>query len=196
MGKLLDALDAQGLTQNTIVVLWGDHGWHLGDHDLWCKHTNFEQATRAPLLISAPGFAPGKTGAVSEFVDIFPTLCELSGVKIPTRLDGKSLVPLMRDPAASVGDFAVSQYPHEGKMGYSIRTRSHRLTWWMVNGFRSDQPFSPAKIVARELYDYDRDPLETVNVVDDKDYQTITATLSGKMTAFFASQHAAALPQP
>lgn len=196
VGKLLDALEAQGLAQNTVVVLWGDHGWHLGDHDLWCKHSNFEQATRAPLLIAAPGFAPGKTASVSEFVDVFPTLCELSGVKTPAGLDGKSLVPLMRDPAASVGDFAVSQYPHEGKMGYSLRTRSHRLTWWMASGFRSDQPFSPAQIVARELYDYEKDPLETVNVADEKEYQQITATLSGKMTAFFAGQHAAALSQP
>jgi iduronate 2-sulfatase len=194
VGKLLDALEAQGLAQNTIVVLWGDHGWHLGDHDLWCKHTNFEQATRAPLLISAPGFASGKTASVSEFVDIFPTLCELSGVRTPAGLDGKSLVPLMRDPAASVGDFAVSQYPHEGKMGYSIRTRSHRLTWWMASGFRSDQPFSPAQVVARELYDYEKDPLETANVVDEKAYQGLAADLSEKMTTFFAGQRAAARP--
>jgi hypothetical protein len=100
----------------------------------------------------------------------------------------------MRDPAASVGDFAVSQYPHEGKMGYSIRTRSHRLTWWMASGFRSDQPFSPAQVVARELYDYEKDPLETANVVDEKAYQGLAADLSEKMTTFFAGQRAAARP--
>ncbi len=185
VGKLLDALATQGVSQNTIVVLWGDHGWHLGDHDLWCKHTNFEQAARAPLLISAPGLAAGKTRSLSEFVDIFPTLCDLAGVKIPQGLDGRSLVPLMKNPAAEVKDYAVSQYPHEGKMGYSIRTARYRLTWWMANGFRSNRPFTKGAIVAKELYDYEQDPLETVNVVADRQYEVATAALEEKMATFF-----------
>lgn len=188
LGKVLHALDSLGLAQNTIIVLWGDHGWHLGDHDLWCKHTNFEQAARAPLLISAPGLKPGRTSSLSEFVDIFPTLCDLSGLKIPQNLDGKSLVPLMKNPEVSINEYAVSQYPHEGKMGYSIRTSKYRLTWWMKNGFRSNNPFSNDLIVAKELYDYEKDPLETVNVVHDKNYNAVTADLEKKMLTFFESQ--------
>lgn len=134
IGKLLDRLDSLGLTKNTIIVLWGDHGWHLGDHDLWCKHTNFEQAAHAPLLISVPGMKSGKTTSLSEFVDIFPTLCDLTGLKIPDHLDGLSLVPVMKNPETSVKDYSVSQYPHQGKMGYSIRTKNYRLTWWMNEG--------------------------------------------------------------
>lgn len=192
VGKLLDALEAQGLSQNTIVVLWGDHGWHLGDHDLWCKHTNFEEAARAPLLIAAPGFAAGRTRAVTEFVDIFPTLCDLTGIKRPGDLDGQSLVPLMKSPSASVKEYAVSQYPHEGKMGYSIRTARYRLTWWMPNGFRSTRPFIRDSVVARELYDYEQDPLETVNVVADARYEQTTAELEEKISAFFKHTASAA----
>ena len=191
VGKILNALDSLGLTENTIIILWGDHGWHLGDHDLWCKHTNFEQAARAPLLISAPGIIPGKTKSVSEFVDIFPTLCDLSGLKTPDALDGTSLVPVMKNPGSSVKEFAVSQYPHAGKMGYSIRTSQYRLTWWMQNGFRSDSHFTNDLIVERELYDYKKDPLETVNVVNDKKYKEIAEELGKTMAGFFESQASA-----
>ena len=187
IGKLVHSLDSLGLTENTIIVLWGDHGWHLGDHDLWCKHTNFENAARAPLIFSAPGFKPGKSQSLTEFVDIFPTLCELSGLKTPENLDGKSLVPLMKDPAASVKKYAVSQYPHEGKMGYSVRTEKYRLTWWMKNGFLSYSTFSKDLIVARELYDYENDPMETVNVVNDKKYREIVIDIEGMMVEYFKS---------
>lgn len=188
IGKLLDRLDSLGLTKNTIIVLWGDHGWHLGDHDLWCKHTNFEQAAHAPLLISVPGMESEKTTSLSEFVDIFPTLCDLTGLKIPDHLDGVSLVPLMKNPKTSVKDYSVSQYPHQGKMGYSIRTKNYRLIWWMNEGFISTKPFSKELIVTRELYDYDKDPLETSNVVNEKAYKSINRDLEQKMLAFFKSQ--------
>jgi hypothetical protein len=202
VGRLLDALDSLGLTQNTIVVLWGDHGWHLGDHNTWCKHSNFEEATRAPLIISAPGFKPGKTKSLSEHIDIFPTLCDLAGVKIPEIVDGKSLVPLMKNSAATVKEFAVSQYPRSGAtaenerlgyadpnaMGYSIRTKQFRYTIWMGSGYRSNQPFDPKKIIGIELYDYTKDPLETVNVANDKKYAAQSKELNSKMMAFFKSQ--------
>lgn len=191
VGKILNTLDYLGLTENTIIILWGDHGWHLGDHDLWCKHTNFEQATRSPLIISAPGAKPGETVSISEFVDIFPTLCDLSGLEIPVVLDGTSLVPVMKNPGSSVKEYAVSQYPHSGKMGYSIRTGQYRLTWWMQNGFRSDSPFSIYMIAEKELYDYKYDPLETVNVVNDKNYAGITKKLERMMIGFFESQASA-----
>lgn len=202
VGKLLNALDSLGLTKNTIIVLWGDHGWHLGDHNLWCKHTNFEQATLAPLIIAAPGIAPSKTNAQSEHIDIFPTLCDLAGVNIPNVLDGKSLVPIMKNPAASVKEYSVSQYPRSSAtaenerlgyadpnaMGYSIRTKQYRYTIWMGNGFRSNKLFDKSLIIGTELYDYKKDPLEKVNVVNDKNYKSVTASMHTKMLAFFKSQ--------
>ena len=95
VGHLLDALNELKLTDNTLVVVVGDHGWHLGDHNLWCKHTNFEQAARAPLIITRPEMKGIKTDAVVEFVDIFPTLCELAGLPVPEQLEGTSLVPVL-----------------------------------------------------------------------------------------------------
>jgi hypothetical protein len=94
----------------------------------------------------------------------------------------------MKDHQTQVKDFAISQYPHQGKMGYSIRTKSYRLTWWMQNGFRSDHPFGKDLIVAKELYDYDKDPLETANVVNEKAYQPITNEMEEKMILFFKSR--------
>jgi len=202
VGKLLDALDSLGLTKNTIIVLWGDHGWHLGDHNLWCKHTNFEEATRAPLIIAAPGFKPSKTSSQTEHIDIFPTLCDLAGVNIPAILDGKSLVPLMKNPAASVKEYSVSQYPRSNAtaenerlgyadanaMGYSIRTKQYRYTMWMSNGFRSSRPFDSKLIIGTELYDYKKDPLETVNVANEKKYAAVSKQMNAKMMAFLKSQ--------
>ena len=202
VGKLLDALDSLGLTKNTIIVLWGDHGWHLGDHNLWCKHTNFEEATRAPLIIAAPGFKPSKTSSQTEHIDIFPTLCDLAGVNIPAILDGKSLVPIMKNPAASVKEYSVSQYPRSNAtaenerlgyadanaMGYSIRTKQYRYTMWMSNGFRSSRPFDSKLIIGTELYDYKKDPLETVNVANEKKYAAVSKQMNAKMMAFLKSQ--------
>jgi iduronate 2-sulfatase len=201
VGILLDALDSLGLTKNTIVVLFGDHGWHLGDHNLWCKHTNFEEAARAPLIISDPSVSPSQTASPTEFVDIFPTLCELSGVPIPTQLDGKSLVSLMKNPKMAHKDYSVSQYPRSGAdteterqgyaaakvMGYSIRTARYRYTVWMKD-FRSNQPFKPELLVGSELYDYEKDPNETVNVAKEKAYALVSKEMHQKMLAFFKAQ--------
>jgi len=201
VGVLLNTLDSLGMLENTIIVLWGDHGWHLGDHDLWNKHTNFENSTRSPLIISAPGMQPGKSNSISEFVDVFPTLCDLSGVAIPSHLDGKSLVPIMKDKKATVKEFAVSQYPRSLKakdmekegldsndlMGYSIRNESYRYTIWM-NSFKSTEPYNKDMVYATELYDYVKDPLETVNVADEKEYESIVGKLNGEMIRFLKTQ--------
>ncbi len=202
VGKLLDKLDALGLTKNTIIILWGDHGWHLGDHNLWCKHTNFEQATRTPMIIAAPGIAPSTTNAPTEFVDIFPTLCDLAGVTIPETLDGKSVMPLMTKKVKSVKEYAISQYPRSGNsteterqgyasskvMGYSLRDKRYRYTIWMNNNFRSTQAFNPDFIVGTELYDYEKDPNETNNVVDENEYKSVAKDLKTKMLAYLAAQ--------
>ena len=200
VGKLLDALDQQGLTQNTIVVLWGDHGWHLGDHGIWCKHTNFEQATHAPLLIAAPGFKGGqKASGLTEFVDVFPTLTALTGLKTPSGLAGRSLLPMLKNPQATVKAYAQSQYPRVDKeaarasdgqlMGYAIRTSRYRYVAWFAEDFAKNKVLASAKPVAVELYDYQKDPNETVNEAQNKAYEPVMQEHRRKMTNFLTEQN-------
>jgi len=201
VGVLLNTLESLGTLNSTIIVLWGDHGWHLGDHDLWHKHTNFEEATRAPLLIAGPGIKSGKTNSLTEFVDVFPTICDLAGIAIPNNLDGKSLKPLMLNNNAKVNEFSMSQYPRKLKkaemikkgysdpkiMGYSLRTVNYRFTIWM-NNFTSKQPFNESQVYASEMYDYVKDPLEKVNVVNDKNYSSVFSEMKAKMLSYFKSE--------
>lgn len=159
LGRVLDALDATGLGANTIIVLWGDHGWHLGDHGMWCKHTNYEQAARIPLIIVAPGATrPGtRTLALAETVDLYPTLCELAGLPVPEGLDGSSLCGVLRDPGAPGKKAVFHVYPRGKLMGRAVRTERHRLVEWKAIG-------QPASTAVLELYDYQADPEETRNL--------------------------------
>jgi len=202
-GIVLNTLDSLGLTDNTIIVLWGDHGWHLGDHNLWCKHSNFENAARAPLIISAPGLASSSVKSPTEFVDIFPTLCDLANLKIPANLDGKSLVPAMKKPATVIKEYSVSQYPRSGPvseserlgyadaefMGYSIRTAQYRYTIWMKDRWRTSQVFNKDLIVGAELYDYQKDPLEKVNVAVKKEYAVALKKMQDYMKNYMDSEY-------
>lgn len=166
VGKLLDELDRLDLRKNTIVVLWGDHGWKLGEHDAWCKHSNTENDTNAPLLLSVPGMksAGARTDSIVEFVDIYPTLSELAGLPLPAHLEGTSFKPLLDDPKRPWKPAAFSQYPRPaGKpgigalMGYSMRTDRYRFTAWVG---RNDH----SKVDAIELYDHQTDPQENTNI--------------------------------
>ncbi len=163
VGRVLDELDSLGLRQNTIVILWGDHGWHLGDHGMWCKHTNYEQAARIPLLVSLPGQTAGaKTTAFAESVDVYPTLCELAGVTVPSGLDGRSFASTLRDPQAKTKDHVIHVYPRNAPgvgpvIGRAIRTERYRLVEWKKIG-------AGAETADIELYDYEADPLETENL--------------------------------
>lgn len=162
IGKILDELDRLGLTKNTIVVLWGDHGWKLGEHGEWAKHTNFENDTNAPLLLSVPGMknAGAHTTALVEFVDIYPTLSELAGLPLPGHLEGVSFRPLLDNPDRAWKTAAFSQYPRGQKvMGYSMRTDRYRLTVWLG---RNDH----SHVDATELYDHQLDPQENVNIAN------------------------------
>ena len=161
IGKVLDAVDELGLTENTIIVLWGDHGFHLGDLGIWTKHTNYEQANRIPLIISAPGITQPNTATkqLAESVDLFPTLAELAKLpapKGPQPIDGISLVPVLKDPSTRVRDHAYHAYP-KAKLGRAIRTERYRLVEWRG---RNDA------VPEYELYDYDTDPLERENLVN------------------------------
>ncbi len=154
VGRVLAALKELGLENNTIVVLLGDHGFSLGEADHWCKDTNFELDTRVPVMIRTPGLKqPGTaTVALTEYVDIYPTLAALGGLTAPADLDGRSLTPILDDPNARGRDLVLSQFSRPFKpatpevMGYSIRTDTHRYTRWIE--------WSTRKMIAEELYDY------------------------------------------
>lgn len=178
-GKVLDELDRLELTGNTIVVLWGDHGFHPGDLGIWNKHTNYEQANRIPLLIAAPGVTqPGSsTTQLAETVDIFPTLAELAGLpapEVPQPIDGRSLVPVLKDSEARVRDHAYHVYPKQ-KLGRAIRTQRYRLVQWQA----IDAPEDTAEY---ELYDYESDPLKTRNLAAGK--QGVVAELKGILAKY------------
>jgi iduronate 2-sulfatase len=163
LGRVLDEFDKSGLGKNTIVVLWGDHGWHLGDHGMWCKHTNYEEAARIPLLVIAPGVtaAGSHTSQMVESVDIYPTLCELAGLPAPAGLDGRSFTATLRDPAAATKDHIMHVFPRGERLGRAIRTERYRLVEWK-------KPGAPADTAEFELYDYEKDPGETKNLAADQ----------------------------
>ena len=174
IGRLLAELDRLGLRDNTVVVLWGDHGWQLGEHGLWCKHTNFETSTHALMLCSAPHQkAKGKpTKALTEFVDIYPSLCELCGLPVPEGVEGTSFAPLMDAPDRPWKQAAFSIYPRGRLMGYSMRTARYRYTEWLSLG---QEPF------ARELYDHQADPDENVNIANRPEHKELVASLSAQL---------------
>lgn len=158
IGRIIGELERLGLRERTVIVLWGDHGWKLGEHGAWCKHTNFELDTRVVLVVSAPG-AKGnghQSDGLVEFVDIYPSLCDLAGLSKPGHLEGTSFNPLLEDPSQAWKSAAFSQYPRGSVMGYSMRTARYRFTRWVD---RKD----PAKVLATELYDHEKDPDENVN---------------------------------
>jgi iduronate 2-sulfatase len=160
LGRMLDQAETLGLLDNTIVILWGDHGWHLGDHGLWCKHTNYEQATRIPVIVAAPGGKKNRTSdALIETVDIFPTVAQLAGIPVPGDIDGRSFANVIADPSISGRDYVTHVYPRGQQIGRAIRDSRFRMVEWKV----PDQPADSAQV---ELYDYQSDPLETVNLAD------------------------------
>lgn len=182
IGRVIDALEREGLRENTIIVLWGDHGWKLGEHGAWAKHSNVENDTRVPLLICAPGMASNgkRSDALVELVDVYPTLADLAGLPLPNHLEGTSLKPLLEGRQIEWKSAAFSQYPRKvGKqnlMGYSMRTDRYRLTRW-VN--RDDH----TKVASVELYDHSKDPLENENIAEDPTSEEILTTLTAQWTA-------------
>jgi len=164
IGRLLDTLDESGLAENTIIVLWSDHGWKLGEFNGWGKMTNYEIDTRVPLIIASPRLqtAGQRTDELAELVDLFPTLCELAEIDTPEFVEGTSLVPSLRDPQKQTQQAAYSQYyrkfdDHE-YMGYAIRTDTHRMIEW--------RDFGSGHVTAMELYDHREDASESVNIAE------------------------------
>lgn len=160
LGRVLSAVDELGLAENTIIVFWGDHGWHLGDHGQWCKHTNYEEATHIPLIIAAPGLKGGqRRTALVESVDLYPTLCELAGLPAPPQGEGASFAAALRTPEATTKEAIIHVYPRGELIGRSVRTERHRLVEWK-------KPGAPPETALLELYDYKSDPAETKNLAD------------------------------
>lgn len=166
IGYILDELENLGLGDNTIVVVWGDHGFLLGEHNLWTKHTNYEVALRVPLIIDAPGKAKNaKTAALVELVDVYPTLCELVGIEKPEHLQGTSLVPLLNNPQRRWKGAAFSRY----KYGDTILTDRYSYTEYID---------VEDNLVSRMLYDRHRDPLENRNIANLPENAALVETLS------------------
>lgn len=166
LGRVLDEVDRLEFDENTIIVLWGDHGYHLGDHGAWTKHTNYEQANRIPVVIVAPGVTTPSSSsrALVETVDIYPTLAELAGLPEPAGsqpIDGDSLVPVLRNRDTTGQDHAYHCYPRRGLLGRAIRTARYRLVEWKEFGAAVDT-------AEYELYDYEEDPLETRNLAAER----------------------------
>ena len=169
IGKVLDELDRLGLADDTIVVLWGDHGWNLGEHTLWCKHCCFETSMRAPLIVRAPGTEGGRgVDALTEFIDIYPSLCDLAGLPKPDHLQGRSFAPLLRRPDAEAKPAAVGRF----RDGDTIRTDRYRYTEY------TDRD---GLVEARMLYDHRNDPGEDVNIAGRSQHAEVVRELSEQL---------------
>lgn len=179
IGRVLDELERLGLAENTIVVLMGDHGFALGENGQTDKDTNFEMSLRAPLIVRAPGVAVNqKARGLVEFVDIYPSLCDLAGLPKPAHLEGQSFAPRLRAPRAAGKEFALSQCwrAKKGIMGYSLRTDRYRYNEWIKR--------DTGRVVATELYDHQADPGENANVAGGAD-KTLLASLSRQLRTGF-----------
>jgi arylsulfatase A-like enzyme len=179
VGRVIEALDRLGLSDNTVIVMTSDHGYHMADHGLWQKMSLFENSAHVPLIIVAPGAAGNgnSTPALAELVDLYPTLADLCDLTPPDYLDGVSLKPVLDDPRESVKDAAFTQVRRgENKHGYSIRTDRFRFTMWN-NGEDGLQ-----------LFDLETDPQETRNLAADAEYADAVAELSGRLREYAAGQ--------
>jgi len=176
VGKLIESLKETGKYDNTIIVFISDHGWHLGDQQKWGKTTNFENATRAPLIVSAPGYKKGKRSTqLVEYVDLYATLCDLADIEIPEYTEGTSIKPLLENPEREWKTAAFSQFPRGRKMeGYSIRTADYRYTEWR---------FSDGTVDSVELYDHRNDAIESISIAYKKENESLIKELSQRLNA-------------
>ena len=175
VGRVLDQLETLNLTENTVIIFWGDHGFHLGEHGLWRKNTLFEDSVRSPLIVSVPGQTNTDvtTDALVELVDIYPTLCDACQLPIPSELEGISMLRVIEDPIRLWKTAAFSQLKRSPNIdGHTIRTAQYRYSEWDDNAKRG-----------RELYDYHADPNETVNIVDLPENEELVSNLSEQLHA-------------
>jgi len=168
VGKVIDTLERLGMADNTLIVLMGDHGFQLGEHTIWSKHTNYEIALRIPLIILDPRLPGGRrVSNLVELVDIYPTLCDLAGLEKPSHLAGQSMVPLLSNPAAQWKRAVFSRF----HVGESIRTNRYRYSAYFKEG----------KLVARMLYDHRADTQENINLADHPEMRETVAHLHERL---------------
>lgn len=175
IGRLLEKIDVD----KTIVIFWADHGWHLGEQSAWGKMTNFEIATRVPLMIAAPSIKPARTKSIAELVDLYPTICDLVKMPPPNHLEGESLIDVLRHPAKKRDSVALSEYPRfrQKYYGRTLRTNGYRFVVWRET--------ATGKVVDRELYDHTTDSLETTNVAKYVKYSDQVSALERRLDAAF-----------
>ena len=181
VGSVLDELEAQGLAKRTVVMLFGDHGWHLGEQGQWAKTTNFELDARAPLMLHVPGMRTGgrSSDGIVEFVDMFPTLCEACGIGPPAGLEGESMMEIVENPDLPGKEAAFNQLPRPylagsdwEQMGYSMRTERYRYTEWVSRD---------GSVIGRELYDLAEEAFGTVNLAERTSHQALVDDLSARV---------------
>jgi iduronate 2-sulfatase len=179
IGRVMDAMDRLDLWKNTVVVFWSDHGYHTGEHGLWMKRSLFENSARVPMIIVAPDTkSRGKgCGRTVEFVDIYPTLADLAELEAPKNLPGKSLKPLLHDPKAKWEKPAFTQVWRDGYSGHTVRTERYRYIEWN-NGKDGAQ-----------LYDYEKDPEEKRNLINDSKHDTVVAELKELVRKNWANEY-------
>ncbi|MEO0514290.1 MAG: sulfatase [Planctomycetota bacterium] len=173
VGRVVDELKNQGLAENTIVIVWSDHGFKLGDYGDWSKYTNMEIDTQIPLVVSGPGVVQGgETDALVELIDLYPTVTELAGVPTPEHVEATSFVPLLADPDRPWKKGALSYYDRRNPdaEGFSIRDARFRYTEW--------KDYETGDILARELYDHDQSVIADRNLADDPAHADTVERLS------------------
>lgn len=181
VGLIVNALKDLGLDKNTVIILTSDHGYHIGEHQWWCKTTNLELDTRVPLIISAPSYSKGKQSeALVELIDLYPTIADLCSISVPETIDGESVVHLLNNPQRKHKNHALSQFPrpwfyedYPEIMGYSIRTQDMRYTEWINIADR--------EVLGAELYDHRIDEGESINRVRNPEYNEMVHRLKGKL---------------
>ena len=171
IGLLMNALESNQLNDNTIIVLWSDHGWKLNDYSSWCKHTCMEVDTRVPLLIINPGSkADNRVLSPVELVDLYPTLASLCGLAIPSQCEGTDISRLLNNPTAFQKKAAFSQYPRSGHMGYSVFRNNFRYTEWIND--------TTNVVTSRELYNHSNGILASANLVESEEYEGTVTEMS------------------
>jgi choline-sulfatase len=163
VGRVLNALKELNLEKNTIVVILGDHGWNLGEHNFWGKHNVYYNALHIPLIIKAPGIKPRKVNELVEYVDIFPSLCQLIGLEAPAQLQGNSMVPLMKNKAESWKNAVFCEW----QGARTVVTERYSYSYWFEEKHKG----------AQMLFDHQNDPSENENVVYKPEYQEIAKQL-------------------
>jgi iduronate 2-sulfatase len=176
VGHLLNQLEKLGLSENTIIILWGDHGYKLGDYGNWCKWSNMNLDTHVPLIVKAPGFKKGEqSDALVELVDMYPTLSELCDLELPKHLEGTSFVPLLKEPDLEWKEAVFTLWPHYRSnydktiTGFSVKTQRYNYVEWTR--------LKTGEVLERELYDRQLDPKETINVINNAEYKEDIKTL-------------------